>query len=704
MLHEIFRIGVVVGFVVNMVISDVTALLSSKLELLADYFQAQACLILGCAENSLVPLPVSFGINNENLEALKLLNFSLTGEAISAPVVAMLKGETIKATLSEGSIAPYPYSFTNLSVTTELAVPLILDNKPAWVCILINPQRFELDSHQTTLITSLCYILQSFELKQQLDFQKNRYQALLDAAVDGFIEVDNNKRIIYFTKGAESLTGWDAKEAIGLTCSEVLRPRTEKNKLLCETCPLDRAFRLRTPVTNIDAMIHTRDGEDSWASCSYNVTADAKGQIVGGVIAIKDIYRVKALSEELKEELRRQQSLLGVINAINGLSNIEEIYRRALSEIASAIDFDIGTIHSYNPDHKTLTLMSVFEPKHRPEDTDYVNYAPRFTTVPRVLDFEPQYHYTLVEEDLETKDVRTLGLEDYDEPESNIIKKTIPVTNCEALSQNEPYMAVNLPGKPICSVLAEYEGLQAHMCVPIKVQDTTFGVLHLASHMPYAFLGGDLTLAHSIAKQIAVAAERAYYIEQLDKQASTDALTGLYNKRELWKRLNIELRRAERKFQPLSFMMIDLDNLKWFNDYFGHTQGDNLISNLGRLIFEKCRASDIAFRYGGDELCLLLPDTERDAALVVAERLRQDAQILRVSYSEEDIVIGGDYTVTLSIGIATFPYDAQSVSDLFEKADAAMYRAKTTGKNKVCVYDAEVDSPKPNFDRRRLDR
>jgi diguanylate cyclase (GGDEF)-like protein len=77
---------------------------------------------------------------------------------------------------------------------------------------------------------------------------------------------------------------------------------------------------------------------------------------------------------------------------------------------------------------------------------------------------------------------------------------------------------------------------------------------------------------------------------------------------------------------------------------------------------------------------------------------------LRVSFADDDIVIGGDYIVTLSIGIATYPHDAQSVADLFEKADAAMYRAKTTGKNKICFYDSEVDSPKPNFDRRRLDR
>jgi diguanylate cyclase (GGDEF)-like protein/PAS domain S-box-containing protein len=675
-------------------------ILADKLKTLANQFQAQACFVLRRNNASLSPLPVSFGLESADQEALKQLHIPFSQNTVFASVIALLKGEPTKATRTEGDLTPCPYNFTKLQVESELVLPVIVELKATWVCVLINPHYFAPSAEQLEFVNMLALALQNVELSQQLEYQKHRYQALLDAAVDGFIEVDNDKRIIYFTKGAESLTGWQAEEAIGLTCSEVLRPRTEKNKLLCETCPLDRAFRMRMPVTNVDAMIRTRDGEDNWASCSYNATFDDKGQVVGGVIAIKDIYRIKALSEELKEELRRQQSLLGVVNAINGLSNIEEIYRRALFEIANAIDFDVGTIHSYHKDDKTLTLMSVYQPNQREEYRGYLNYA------------------TLIDESSKPEPIATLGLIDEDEelePQTNILvaedepeianfKKIVPVTNCEALAQNEPYMAVNLPGKPICSVLAEYEGLQAHMCVPIKVQDNTFGVLHLASHMPYAFLGGDLTLAHSITKQIAVAAERAYYIEQLDKQASTDSLTGLYNKRELWKRLHTELRRAERKLQPLSFMMIDLDNLKWYNDYFGHTQGDNLIASLGRLIIDKSRASDIAFRYGGDELCLLLPDTEQADALVVAERLRQDVQQLRVSFADDDIVIGGDYIVTLSIGIATYPHDAQSVADLFEKADAAMYRAKTTGKNKICFYDSEVDSPKPNFDRRRLDR
>jgi diguanylate cyclase (GGDEF)-like protein/PAS domain S-box-containing protein len=687
-------------------IKNIPDSLPEYLKKLAEFFSAEACFIFGREKDNLVPLPVVYGIETSDNEALKNIHISLNQELPLACVVALQTGKPAKAMANSAELAPCAYNFKHLEVYSELAVPVLVENKAVWVCMLINPQTFEVDGSSLELVNSLALAIQNVELKQQLEYQKLRYQALLDAAVDGFIEVDNNKRIIYFTKGAESLTGWQAEEAVGLTCSEVLQPRTEKNKLLCDTCPLDRAFRLRTPVTNVDALIHTRDGEDNWASCSYNATVNEKGQVVGGVIAIKDIYRIKALSEELKEELRRQQSLLGVINAINGLSNIEEIYRRALSEIANAIDFDVGTIHSYNKDNKTLTLMSVYEPKrHEEQVLNYAQVKPDYSTsTSSIYQFEPGYSYSLLEdeEDFQNQDDDLLEL--VEQPDNSKFTKIISVAHCEALTQNEPYMAVNLPGKPACSVLAEYEGLQAHMCVPIKVQDNTFGVLHLASHMPYAFLGGDLTLAHSIAKQIAVAAERAYYIEQLDKQASTDALTGLYNKRELWKRLNSELKRAERKLQPLSFMMIDLDNLKWFNDYFGHSQGDYLIASLGRLLQEKSRVSDIAFRYGGDELCLLLPDTELDAARVVAERLHHDAQLLRVSLEEDDILIGSDYTVTLSIGIATFPYDAQSVTDLFEKADAAMYRAKTTGKNKVCLYDPEVDSPKPNFDRRRLDR
>jgi len=159
------------------------------------------------------------------------------------------------------------------------------------------------------------------------------------------------------------------------------------------------------------------------------------------------------------------------------------------------------------------------------------------------------------------------------------------------------------------------------------------------------------------------------------------------------------MKRAERQRRPLSLIIIDLDRLKWYNDFYGHSQGDMLLSRMGQLILEKCRNTDVAFRYGGDELCLLLPDTGPREAFMVAERIRESAITLQVVVADE-IIIGEDGRVTMSIGIASFPNDANIATDLFENADSAMYRAKETGKNRTVIYDAETDLHKRNYRRR----
>jgi diguanylate cyclase (GGDEF)-like protein len=275
--------------------------------------------------------------------------------------------------------------------------------------------------------------------------------------------------------------------------------------------------------------------------------------------------------------------------------------------------------------------------------------------------------------------------------------------DCQALVQKEPYMAVNMPGREVCPVVHEYGDLQSHLCVPITTQDRTYGVLHLASRKPYAFWGSDFVLALNICKQIGVAAERARLFEEVDRLARTDALTGLYNKREFWERIEREIRRAGRRHVPLSLMIIDLDRLKWINDCFGHNHGDAILAQLGEMVRIESRASDIAFRYGGDELCILLPDTTREEAKIAAERLRTAARNIQIGQDSGQILIGNDTGLTMSIGIASFPQDSTDAVQLFERADAAMYRAKETGKDRAVLFDMNVDSHRLNYRRRAIE-
>ena len=594
--------------------------------------------------------------------------------------------------------------YTQAHLFNALALPLQVEGRVQGVCCILNKQPGDFDEFDVQNLSEflplLGSLLKNLQLIHRLEQQERLNGAVVDAAVDGFIEVNPDMHITRFSKGAENLTGWTAEEVLGHTCHEILMPHSPENELLCNNCPLRRSFRSDIAITNVETLIRSRDGEDSWASCSYNSVRDERGQITSGLIAIKDIYRLKALSDELRQQSQQQESLIGVNNAINGLSNIQEIYQVSLDAISRSIDFDLGTIHSLDPATNDLTLIAFLEKE-----------VSRTALVVAGLSSEDELDgqgVTLENEELQRqarlRQYRATHNTDYrvgDSQRLNLELKLHQAHECEALRQNEPYMAMNLPGQAVCEVISDFDGLQSHLCVPIKTNERNYGVLHLGSRRPYAFWGSDFVLALSICKQIAVGAERARLFEQVDRLARTDPLTGLYNKRELWERLDREVRRAERRNSPLSLMMIDLDRLKWINDCFGHNQGDVLLTRLSDLIQSQCRASDVAFRYGGDELCVVLPDTSQAEAKIAADRLRNAAREIRFDYDDDQVMIGDETLVTMSIGIASYPTDATNPLQLFESADTAMYRAKETGKDRAVIFDRQTDH-KRRYNLRRI--
>jgi diguanylate cyclase (GGDEF)-like protein/PAS domain S-box-containing protein len=600
-----------------------------------------------------------------------------------------------------------------------LAVPVFVQGEKRGVCVLVNKTAGDFEEQDIedlqALTSVIANLLKTITLVSSLESEHRRHVAVLDAAVDGFVEVSPDLKITMFSKGAENLTGWKAEEALGRACHEILAPHSPDAEALCNTCPLQRAFRTGNSISDVETLIRTREGEDNWVSTSYNSVTDQHGQVVSGIIAIKDIYRIKALSDELRQQSQQQETLLAVNNAINGLSNIEEIYRVSLDEISNAINFDLGVIHSIDPDSSTLVLMTLLEKEAegpvKPEDSVMLTTG---GTSLRLLQSNSNgmggAGISIEEEHLPIRSrvpLRRTTLRSTLLTSGNDQNHSLMVHHaheCEALRQNEPYMSVNLPGKPVCDVLREFEGLQSHLCVPIKTNERTYGVLHLASRKPYAFWGSDFVLALSICKQVAVAAERAHLFEQIDRLARTDPLTGLYNKREFWERIDREIRRSERRNSPLSLMMIDLDRLKWINDCYGHAHGDALLSRLGELVREQCRASDIAFRYGGDELCVLMPDTTTEEARMAADRLRRAARLIKITSDSEQIIIGEEIEVTMSIGLAGYPNESSDAAELFDNSDAAMYRAKETGKDRTVVFDPLIDLNKGSYRRRQSNR
>jgi diguanylate cyclase (GGDEF)-like protein len=168
-------------------------------------------------------------------------------------------------------------------------------------------------------------------------------------------------------------------------------------------------------------------------------------------------------------------------------------------------------------------------------------------------------------------------------------------------------------------------------------------------------------------------------IEQL---GLIDPLTNIANRRSFNDRINLEWRRSIRKKVPIAFLMMDLDNFKRYNDAYGHPQGDTLLKTVAEIFAaEAKRASDMAVRLGGEEFGVLLPDTDLDGALDIAERIRRNVEAARVPTADGSALTA----MTVSIGaVSAVPSEDDALRDFIEKADENLYRAKNTGRNRVC--------------------
>ncbi|HEY6084612.1 MAG TPA: GGDEF domain-containing protein [Nitrospira sp.] len=183
----------------------------------------------------------------------------------------------------------------------------------------------------------------------------------------------------------------------------------------------------------------------------------------------------------------------------------------------------------------------------------------------------------------------------------------------------------------------------------------------------------------------------------LQDQSVRDSLTGLYNHSHFQQTLVHLCALALRSMRPLSLLFVDLDNFKQINDVYGHTTGDQVLREIGWLLDSQqgpgrgiARASDFAARYGGEEFALILPDTSMDGALSAAERLRNRVTTLTM-LPELSVLKTPPFSLTCSVGVASFPIHADNPTDLINAADAAVYAAKRAGKN--CVRMATPTTP-----------
>ena len=252
---------------------------------------------------------------------------------------------------------------------------------------------------------------------------------------------------------------------------------------------------------------------------------------------------------------------------------------------------------------------------------------------------------------------------------------------CWALRTGHPHLVVAGDTTAPCAHAAGVKN--TYLCVPILAQGEALGVLHFqATDEAPTLADSELSFKTTFAGQVGLSVANIRLREALRAQSIRDPLTGLYNRRYLTEMLERETRRAIRSEQSLGVLMLDLDHFKKFNDTYGHEAGDRVLRETASLLMKSVRAEDIVCRFGGEEFVVILPMADLQVTEARGERIRSRTRELTVLYQGQSLGM-----ITVSVGVAVLPEHGTNPKELLEAADAALYRAKREGRDRVVVAE-----------------
>lgn len=502
------------------------------------------------------------------------------------------------------------------------------------------------------------------EANRDLLRRMNEREAILKNMADALISVDGNLRILSWNRAAESITGASEEEVLGRSMKEIFgAPFCRPEEHLLDH-PEEESY------VNIEVSLEV-EGRDSAPLAVLKSAAllrDERGIITGLVVSIKDISDRKLLLDEWIERELELERAGAEITRREGVGRKNELLLKGMEEL----NREVSELSTLNEAGKILSSKL--------DLGDVLN-----TVMSMAGDLFRAQGYSirlLKEEEGTLSIVAHSGLsEDY------LRRGPIPVGESVAGAVAQQRRPIHVPDAPnhlglYKADVAGREGLKSIYCLPLVIRDRCIGVMTFYHRKEHSYSDDETQFLSTFASTVSIAIDNARLYEEQKRRAVTDGLTGLHNHKHFHDNLSLEINRARRYGNRLSVIILDIDLFKKYNDAYGHLEGDALLREMGGILKKTARENDLVARYGGEEFVFLLHQSNKSEAMLFAGRLRK--RICDHRFKGEEIMPGGRLTV--SLGVASFPEDADSASSLVHTADQALYRAKKEGRNRVRAF------------------
>ena len=467
---------------------------------------------------------------------------------------------------------------------------------------------------------------------------------ILESTGEGIYGIDPHGRCTFVNRAAARMFGDEPAELLGKDVHELVHhSRADGSAYPEDECPVHRTVAEGLGARIEDEVFWRADGTSFPVEYSSFPILD-KGVNKGAVVAFSDVTDRRRMEDELREANERQRSWISDLERRNQEANL-------LNEMGDVLQ------SCYAPEEAQAAIAQYVEKLFPGESGSLCMLNER----------------NLVEA------IAIWGT-------GSAGEEIFGVEDCWALRRGQIHIVHDPTHGLRCDHLGEGSATP-YLCVPMMARGTAIGVLHVRASAE-APLGRSVDsiqpLARTVAEHVGLAMANFNLRQTLRIQSIRDPLTGLFNRRYMEETINREIPRATRYGRPLGIILFDIDHFKDFNDHFGHAAGDTVLSSLGEFVRAHVRSEDIACRYGGEEIVLILPDAPLDVTLARAEMLRAGVTGLHLEHRGKPL---GD--LSISVGVAVFPRHGVTGEVLLRAADQALYRAKAGGRNRVELAGSE---------------